>query len=743
MDRNALASSDIDELPLDIGGLQQMGERLRRENWLEAMIDHIPDFIYAKDVDGRFIFANKALVRNNGLADKRDLIGKTDFDFLPVEAAQSLTDIEQRVLSTGEPDLGFDELAELGDKNRWLMFSRLPLRSATGEIIGIVGASRDITVRKSAERLMKAQAHLLEIIARGTPLSSFLEEMVKTLASLKQGVYPVVLLPLSDSRKLSVTAHGTGRKYRHLAAAAGPDTDWPTAEYLARKATSLSKIFDETQIPSQSHSCRCFAIPGVDGKFEGVFALHSPDSLDLSDWTEFLTIIVNMTGIAIARHRAETRISFLAEHDALTGLPNRSLFDSQLNQAVATARGTNTAMTLAFLDVDDFKVVNDSLGHAAGDELLRIVGERISHLTLGAGSVARIGGDEFVIILQEFAAKNNFEILSEIRQAIALPAVLNGVEIKVTVSIGVASYPSHGSTAAELLVSADMAMYRAKQMGRDCIEVFDAEMAAAARRKQIKTEQLRQALVRREFVLHFQPQQDRQTGKIVGAEALIRWNHPTDGLIYPNDFISLAEETGLIVDIGNWVAQEACRVGKAWQISGIEPIRMSINVSARQFQEKRLVEAIAAALTDSGLDPTCLELELTESLIMKDIGGSISKMMELTKLGVSLAVDDFGTGYSSLSVLKKFPLSRLKIDRSFIADIPSDSDDMAITSAIISLAQKLGLKVIAEGVETEQQAQYLVDSGCHEIQGYLFSRPITEEDFGALLKRPTRSGSPI
>jgi EAL domain-containing protein (putative c-di-GMP-specific phosphodiesterase class I) len=277
-------------------------------------------------------------------------------------------------------------------------------------------------------------------------------------------------------------------------------------------------------------------------------------------------------------------------------------------------------------------------------------------------------------------------------------------------------------------------MYAAKQSGRDCTEVFNAVMAARSRQKLSRKDELRYALARNEFVLHFQPQQDRRSGKVVGAEALIRWNHPTEGLIFPGDFIPLAEETGLIVQIGEWVAREACRIGKRWQVQGLAPIRVSINVSARQFQEANLVKTISAAIADSGFDAAWLELEVTESLIMKDLNGSIAKMKELTSLGLSLSVDDFGTGYSSLSVLKKFPLSRLKIDRSFIADIPNDPDDMAITSAIISLAQKLGLHVIAEGVETEEQAQFLIDSGCTEIQGYLYSRPVAEPDLAALLQ---------
>ncbi|WP_246703654.1 putative bifunctional diguanylate cyclase/phosphodiesterase [Rhizobium sp. P28RR-XV] len=398
-----------------------------------------------------------------------------------------------------------------------------------------------------------------------------------------------------------------------------------------------------------------------------------------------------------------------------------------------TADSAGSEIALAFLDLDNFKLVNDSLGHSVGDQLLKIVADRISELTTDKAAVARIGGDEFVLILEQTDIESCLGRLSAIREAVARPIVLNNIELRVTCSIGVASYPSHGMTAGELLASADMAMYRAKELGRDGIALFTSEMAASVRRKLARTDELRQALVRDELVLHYQPQVDVQTGRIVAVEALVRWKHPSEGLVYPGDFITLAEETGLIMPIGEWVLQTACRQARVWQDKGLEPIRISVNVSARQFQEKRLVETVATALSESELDPTWLELEITETLIMKDLAGSVARMHELAKLGVKFAIDDFGTGYSSLSALKRFPLSRLKIDRSFITDIPRDTDDMAITSAIISLAQKRGLEVIAEGVETEEQARFLVDRGCNEIQGYFYSRPVDEERFKSML----------
>ncbi|NTF91344.1 EAL domain-containing protein [Agrobacterium rhizogenes] len=704
-----------------------------RQSWLENMINQIPDYIYAKDLEGRFLFANQAIVANNGLSHLKDLVGRTDFDFLPHHIAQIATDVERSVAETGQPHFGGEELAFRGGGERWLMITRVPLRDASGTIVGVVGVSRDVTAQKSAERRMRAQSGLLEMIARGMPLPNFLEELALMTAGFAKGVHAAFLTITPDPAELRLAAAPTlNEDYRKRANATFIRTV-PTD--LDAAAAALKLAFDQAGISELDHQCRCLAISDADGQIEGILALYSSEGSRFQpDFSEFVSIAVHMAGIAISRHRAEARIGFLADHDPLTGMANRALLDRKLTFAMQTADSTKSEVALAFLDLDNFKLVNDSLGHSVGDQLLKIVASRISELTSDQGSLARIGGDEFVIILEQMDLESCLDRLSAIREAVTRPIVLNDIELRVTCSIGVASYPSHGSTAGELLASADMAMYRAKELGRDGIALFTSAMTAIVRKKLSRTDELRQALLRDEFVLHYQPQVDVRTGRIVAAEALIRWNHSSEGLVYPGDFIALAEETGLIVPIGEWVLKTACRQAKAWQDQGREPIRISVNVSARQFQEKRLIETVATALSESGLDPIWLELEITESLIMKDLAGSIARMQELETLGVKLAVDDFGTGYSSLSALKRFPLSRLKIDRSFIADIPHDADDMAITAAIISLAQKLGLEVIAEGVETEEQARFLVESGCNEIQGYLFSRPVEEAQFNRMLE---------
>ncbi|MDL2408522.1 EAL domain-containing protein [Rhizobium calliandrae] len=677
-----------------------------RYDWLVAMINHVPDYIYAKDLEGRFLFANRAIVLNNGLERVEDMVGLTDYDLHPSAAAESIAAVERHVMESGEPDLGLEERRLRG--NGWLMMSRVPLRDKAGKVIGVVGASRDISARKRGESLMKAQAQLLKAVAKGVRLDPFLRDVAELLEEVIPGIAAAVLLRDEGAEEL------------HIAAA-------------CRSAAAVS--ISPADILDNPASWRCLAISSGDGGQHGVLAVQESSSHEASMF-EFLTGIAQTIGIAIDRHYDAERITFLAEHDALTGLPNRTLLDRMLDDMLRRADEASGEVAVVFLDVDNFKLVNDSLGHAAGDELLKIVAHRISEEIGRDNLVSRIGGDEFILALQQ-TEEDFVPRLARIREAIARPLTLAGMNLQLTCSMGMACFAAHGKTATELFANADMAMYRAKENGRNSIQVFDPAMAENARQKLGRSEELRRAIERDEFVLHFQPQKDMTSGEIIGVEALVRWNHPTEGLVFPGEFIPLAEESGLIVPIGEAVLRKACGQAKKWQELGLPPVKIGVNMSARQFQEPGMIRHVAAALAESGLEPRWLEIEVTESLLMRDVQGAIMKMHELNALGVSLAIDDFGTGYSSLSTLKRFPLSRLKIDRSFIADIPDDADDMAITSAIVSLARILALDVIAEGVETEAQAHFLSEAGCHAIQGYLFSRPIPAEEMTRVMREGT------
>jgi len=449
--------------------------------------------------------------------------------------------------------------------------------------------------------------------------------------------------------------------------------------------------------------------------------------------------VVGLLGVGrdvTARKQAEDRVQFLAHHDPLTGLPNRALFADRLGQAILHAKREHHRVAVIFVDLDRFKLVNDSLGHLAGDSLLKITADRMVSCLQSTDTVARLGGDEFVILLSDPPAgtKGLAPIAERIRSSIAVPAEISGQRFTITASMGIASFPEDGLTPEELLASADAALYRAKELGRDHFQFYSAIMTGSAAERLSFAEDLRQALAAHEFVLNYQPQIDLKTGQICAAEALIRWEHPVLGLVPPGKFIPLAEEIGLIVPIGRWVIETACAQNAQWQKDGLPPIIVSVNVSARQFWNKELVSHVKGALEKSGLAPKYLGLELTESMIMQDLLQAISTMQELKAIGVRLSIDDFGTGYSSLSALKSFPVACLKIDQSFIKALSDDDDDRAIVAAVISLGQKLKLRVIAEGVETDEQLKFLRENGCDEVQGFHFSKPIPPDDLASLLK---------
>lgn len=434
------------------------------------------------------------------------------------------------------------------------------------------------------------------------------------------------------------------------------------------------------------------------------------------------------------RKRIEKQVQFQAQHDPLTNLPNRILLRDRLNYAIATARREGSSMWVVFLDLDRFKLINDSLGHKAGDVLLQTISLRLQSLLRVSDTVARLGGDEFVLILNDMQGEQlALDMIRRIMDNVAKPLQAGEHELAMTCSIGIAVYPTDGSRAEELIEHADIAMYRAKEAGRGNFQFYKASMNQRAVDRLLLENALRNALQAEEFELMYQPQVELCSGRIIGAEALIRWRHPKRGLVGPGEFINVAEEMGLIVPIGAWVMRAACAQAKAWQDAGHPLLRIAVNLSARQFAQKNLVEQVQEVLSQTDFDATGLEIEITESLAMTDVEQTIVILRKLKALGIQLSIDDFGTGYSSLSYLKRFPIDVLKIDRSFVRDISSDPEDAAIVSAIIGLAHNLNLKVIAEGVEEEDQLAFLHRAACDAMQGYLFSRPVTAAEFEQVL----------
>ena len=433
------------------------------------------------------------------------------------------------------------------------------------------------------------------------------------------------------------------------------------------------------------------------------------------------------------RKLAEERFAHLAHHDSLTGLPNRVLFHDRLRLAMIEAKRREQSVAVMFLDVDRFKNINDTLGHDAGDDLLKQIATRLTACLRAGDTVSRLAGDEFALALPGVEDTNYTRHLAQrLLTCFIKPFLLKDQPIFVTASIGVTHYPGDATSVEGLLKNADTAMYRAKDAGRNNFHFYSADMHAHAVKRLSMENALRGATERGELVLHYQPLVDLKSGQIKGMEALIRWNHPQLGLVSPVDFIPLAEETGLIIPIGEWVLRTACTQARAWQNAGLPPLRLSVNLSARQFQ-KDLGDMVALVLEETGLEAKYLELELTESMLMHNPEKAVIMLDALDKMGVRLSIDDFGTGYSSLSYLKRFPIDTLKVDRSFVRDIPSDADDMLITSGIISLAHSLGIQVVAEGVETAAQLSFLRTQNCDVMQGYYFSKPLPASAFAQLL----------
>ena len=448
-----------------------------------------------------------------------------------------------------------------------------------------------------------------------------------------------------------------------------------------------------------------------------------------------------ITGAVIVFHdvsaarQMSLQLSHLAQHDSLTDLPNRMLLNDRLQQAITMAKRHGYRIAVLFMDLDRFKHVNDSLGHDVGDQLLQAVARRLERCVRESDTVGRQGGDEFVAVLSELDTPENAGIgAAKLLAALTLPYHIGPHDLIVPVSIGVSIYPDDGDDAETLVNNADTAMYHAKENGRNNYQFFKQEMNIRASERQFIEGGLRVALERNEFALHYQPKIDLGSGAITGVEALLRWKHPERGFIPPAQFVPIAEDTGLILPIGHWVLSEACRQSREWIDAGFAPVPMAVNISAVEFRSKDFVESVRTILRESKLDPHCLELELTESVLMKHAESTVSMLKALKEIGVQLTVDDFGTGYSSLSYLRQFPIDALKVDQSFVHEISSRADDAAIVSAVISMGNSLKKRVIAEGVETREQLDFLTAEGCEEAQGYYFNRPMLADQFAKLLE---------
>ena len=592
-----------------------------------------------------------------------------------------------------------------------------------------VTRARNLLKLRKQQLQLQSRAHNLEreLINSEQSREAVLRDSRERLAQIIDTVPAMISATDRQGRCIFINAshaelHGIGSTE-----VAGKSTTAIFGKSRAERSRKLDRLVFETgkALPSYEEE-----IVDCQGQHRVLFTTKSP----LRDLTGEIVSVLTTSLEITERKRAERHLLHLAHHDALTDLPNRTLLTQRLRSELATARNTGASFALHFVDLDHFKDINDVLGHSVGDELLKVIGQRLSSGVRESDTIARLGGDEFAILQTQITGPDDAARLAQrLIDLASQPAEIEGRTIEGTASVGVTLFPSDGDDVEELLKNADLAMYKAKGDGGRAFRFFHAEMHALARETTKLDAELRRALEQEQFVLHYQPQVDARTGRIIGAEALIRWKRDGE-FVYPSVFLPRAEENGLMVPMNEWVLKEACREAQRWRRAGLPPVRIAVNMSPLQFRRENIGKLITSTLRETGLEPWRLELEITESIVMENSASLVRDLNRLRKLGIRFAIDDFGTGYSSFRYIKSFPVDSLKIDQSFIRAIGENGSDVAIIQAIIGLAKNLRLDVVAEGVEDEAQMRWLAGEGCDELQGYLFGRPMPAEDFVALLR---------
>ena len=744
-----------------------------REAFTRSIIKSSPDCIKVLDLDGNLLSmqSGQALL---GIDDIQPLLNTSWLAFwegehrLAAQAALALA-------AAGQSDRFVGFFRTFRGEPKWWDVAVSPILDALGQPEYLLAVSRDITERKQAEdSLRDSEARyrtLFDSMDQGYCIIDMIFDEHKRPVDYR-------FLEINPAFEKQSGMHNVmGKRIRELY----PDLEqhwFETYGKVALTGEPVRFVNEAKSMDGRWFDLYAFRIGGRDSRKVAVLftditahkkmdnALHesvrklrtaesglrasqvalSNEKATLNDHVQQLLEANNhLVTATLAAHtladgieQARAQMAHMAQHDALTGLPNRILLNDRLAQAMALAQRQGKQLALMFLDLDRFKYINDSLGHSVGDQLLLSVAHRLTAAVRGSDTVCRQGGDEFVILLADVEHARDAALSAEkILTALTAPHRIDQLELHVTVSLGISIYPEDGQDVDSLIKSADTAMYHAKENGRNNFQFFEPTMNALAVERHAIESGLRRALERQELVLHYQPKINLESGTITGVEALVRWQHPQRGLILPEQFVWIAEDCGLIIPIGTWVLGEACRQAQSWQDADLPPMAVAVNISAIQFRHRDFLEHLTRILKDTGLAPHCLELELTESVLMHDATTTIAVLNGLKALGVRLAIDDFGTGYSSLSYLKHFQIDTLKIDQSFMRDIThasADTADAAIITAVVCMGKSLNQRVIAEGVETREQLAFLQAHGCGEGQGYFFSRPVTAEALTTLLR---------
>jgi diguanylate cyclase (GGDEF)-like protein/PAS domain S-box-containing protein len=678
------------------------------ETRLRTLVQTIPDLVWLKDPQGVFLGCNPQFARLYG-ASENEIVGRTDYDFVSREVADSFRAHDREALTAGVSRSNEEWLSFAGTGYRGLLETiRTPMPDQAGKPIGVLGIARDITERHRADEQLRIAATAFEA-QEGIVITDADRVILKTNRAFTEITGYTAEDAAGRTPRLLQSGRHDADFYREMWQRIVSDGSWQGEIWNRRKN---GEIFPEW-----------LTITAV-GDSRG-------------EITHYVGTLIDIT----ARKAAEKEIEYLAFYDLLTKLPNRRLLLDRLQQALAGSARSRRKAALLFIDLDNFKILNDTSGHDVGDQLLVEVARRLATCVRDGDTVARLGGYEFVVMLEDLshnareAAAQAKLVGEKILSLLGRPYAVAGREHHSTPSIGATLFSDNEDSVDELLKQADIAMYQAKAAGRNTLRFFDPDMQAALAARALLEAALRLGIHERQFVLHYQPQVDG-SGRIIGAEALLRWQHPERGMVSPAQFIPVAEETALILPIGQWVLECACRQLNVWaRDRRCGDLHLSINVSARQFRQGDFVDRVRVALNNSGAPAERLKLELTESLVLDNIDDTIDKMHALKALGVGFSMDDFGTGYSSLAYLTRLPLDQLKIDQSFVRNLPDSANDAAVVQTIITLARSLGLAVIAEGVETEAQRQFLEQHGCPTYQGYLASKPVPLSEFEQLLKR--------
>jgi diguanylate cyclase (GGDEF)-like protein len=733
-------------------------ERLAKSlSIFSATLESTADGILVTDILGRVVVANQRFVdlwnlprsASTGVADSETLFTLALQD--PGAFFTTQKDLTKHI----EVDHG--AVLELRD-GRLFEWNSRP-QYVDGNVVGRVSSFRDISARKRAESLLAAEKEVLEMVVCGTPLRAALDVLARHVEVLSGQMFCAILF--RESSEDSDLMCATGPSLPHAVTDAilsqgrialgevfaDVRKQWDLQEH--RLSDEFSGVIENIEdnpawaeyrnLISRQDIQTCFAVSirSSARQLLGLIVAHYRKSSNQPPHDrELIWVAAHLASIAIERRQAEAQLQVLAHYDALTLLPNRGLFRDRLDQALAHAERHKGQVAVMFLDLDRFKTINDTLGHDSGDLLLREVSARLRQCVREEDTVARLGGDEFTVILEQINKPEDAAIVAgKIIEALAPPILLSGHETFLTPSIGVTIYPWDNSNSENLLKNADTAMYRVKQEGGNGYRFFSPEMNTLATGRLEMESGLRRALEREEFVVYYQPKVDLASGAIIGAEALLRWKHPDRGLISPGEFIPILEETGQIEQVGEWVLKTVCSQIRSWQDAAMPSLDVAVNLSARQLQRNNLSTTIAGILKETGLAPSFLELEVTESMLMHDPKYAVDILTQIRAKGVvHIDVDDFGTGYSSLSYLKRFPIDALKLDKSFVDGLPHDEDDVAICRAVIALGHSLKLRVIAEGVENDEQLAFLYHNGCDVIQGYIVSPPLPADAFAQLVR---------